>query len=153
LGNRQRESGKTETLLRGALVLIVLAFPLVELWGIVELARAFGWWIVVWFLIAAVLGIAIIGQERSRMGPRMKAMLAGGETSLPRLLSIFRRLVAGILLVIPGVVSDVFALVLLLLPAPKEPIPDGPQIIEGEFRKVEPAGESKVDQRRGNPRA
>jgi UPF0716 protein FxsA len=139
--------------LRGVLVLIVLAFPLVELWGVVELARAFGWWIVVWFLIAAVLGIAIIGQERSRMGPRMKAMLAGGETSLPRLLSTFRRLLAGILLVIPGVVSDVFALVLLLLPAPKHTMPDGPQIIEGEFRKVETAGESNQGGVGRNPRA
>jgi UPF0716 protein FxsA len=100
-----------------------------------------------------VIGIAIIGQERSRMGPRMTAMLRGGETSLPRLLSTFRRLAAGILLVIPGVVSDVIALVLLVLPAPQEAIPDGPQIIEGEFRKVEAAGEWKVDQGRGNPRA
>jgi UPF0716 protein FxsA len=128
---------------RGALVLIVLAFPVAEIWAIVELARAFGWWIALWFLVSAAIGIAIIGQERARMGPRMRAVLAGGETSLPRLLSTFRRLVAGILLVIPGVVSDVLALVLLLLPSPKEEAADGPQIIEGRYRKVDPAVEPK----------
>jgi UPF0716 protein FxsA len=132
---------------RGALVLIVLAFPVAEIWAIVELARAFGWWIALWFLVSAAIGIAIIGQERARMGPRMRAVLAGGETSLPRLLSTFRRLVAGILLVIPGVVSDVLALVLLLLPSPKKQAADGPQVIEGQYRKVDPAGESKPDKR------
>ena len=139
--------------MRGALVLIVLAFPVLEIWAIIELARAFGWWIALWFLIAAVIGIAIIGQERARMGPRMRAVLAGGETSLPRLLSTFRRLVAGILLVIPGVVSDVLAVILLLLPAPKEPATEGPQVIEGQFRKVEPAGETDRNRGGRGPRA
>jgi len=136
---------------RGALVLIVLAFPLLEIWALVELARAFGWWIVVWFAIAAVLGVAIIVQERARMGPRMRAVLAGGETSLPRLLGMFRRLLAGILLVIPGVVSDVLALILLLMPEPK-PEPGAPQVIEGEFRRVGPDGGAQAGPNAGADR-
>lgn len=137
--------------MRGALVLIVLAFPLVEIWAVVELARAFGWWIVLWFAIAAAIGIVIIGQERARMGPRMRAVLAGGETSLPRLLSTFRRLVAGILLVIPGVVSDVLALVLLLLPGP-QPEAEAPPVIEGEFRRVGADGDPEPGANRPIPR-
>ena len=136
--------------LRGALVIIVLVFPIAEIWGIVECARAFGWWLALWMVLAAIAGIAVIRQERARMGPRMKEMLEGGNTSLPNLLFTFRRLVAGILLLIPGVLSDIVALLLLLMPARNQPFSPrsdgiGPQTINGEFRKIEPGIKSAND--------
>ena len=73
-----------------------------------------------------------------------------GNTSLPNLLFTFRRLVGGILLVIPGVLSDIVAVLLLVLPARAESLAPGaggggPQIIDGEFRKVEPAVEQETN--------
>ena len=132
--------------MRGALVLIVLAFPFLELWCLVELARAFGWWLAIWLVCAAVLGIVVIVRERTRMGTQLQTMLQSGAWTLPTLLYTFRRLVAGILLVIPGVLSDIVAVVLLLLPerelAPAaSPSATGPQVIDGEFRKIEPAND------------
>ena len=138
--------------MRGVLVIIVLVFPIAEIWGIVECVRAFGWWLALWMVLAAIAGTAIIRQERARMGPRMKQMLEGGNTSLPNLLFTFRRLVGGILLVIPGVLSDIVAVLLLVLPARAESLAPGagaggggPQIIDGEFRKVEPAVEHETN--------
>jgi UPF0716 protein FxsA len=135
--------------LRVALVLIVLAFPVLEIWSLVILARFAGWWLLLWIAISAVIGVVIILRERARIGPNMRAMLQGGASSLPELLYAFRRLVAGILLVIPGVVGDVIAVVLLLLPAPTpkpEPGQSAAQIIDGKFRRVDsakPDGDSR----------
>ena len=136
--------------MRAALVLIVLAFPFIEIWGLVELARAFGWWLLLWLVFTAIVGVVIIVQERMRMGPRLQAMLQGGAWTLPSLLYTFRRLAAGILLVFPGVFSDVAAVILLLLPersgASEMNTPSGgPQVIDGEFRKVEPAIDEPAD--------
>jgi UPF0716 protein FxsA len=128
--------------LRVALVLIVLAFPVLELWSLVALVRLAGWWLLLWIAITTVIGVVIIVRERARIGPDMRAMLQGGVSSLPELLYSFRKLVAGIMFVIPGVVSDVIAVILLLLPAPTpKPVPDqsAAQIIDGKFRRVDTA--------------
>ena len=128
--------------MRVALVLIVLAFPILEIWSLVILARIAGWWLLLWIAVTVVIGTMIILRERARIGPDMRAMLQGGVSSLPQLLYAFRRLVAGILLVIPGVAGDVIAVVLLLLPAPT-PKPtqeqSAAQIIDGKFRRVDTA--------------
>jgi UPF0716 protein FxsA len=128
--------------LRIALVLIVLAFPILELWSLVLLARIAGWWLLLWIVFTAAVGGVIIVRERARIGPDMRAMLQGGVSSLPQLLYAFRKLVAGILFVIPGVVSDVIAIILLLLPAPRSKPVQGQsaaQIIDGKFRRVDAA--------------
>jgi UPF0716 protein FxsA len=127
------------------LVLIVLVFPFLEVWGVVLLSRAFGLWFLLYLLLMAMIGIVIIRQERVRMGPRLQAMLTGGTAPLSALLYTFRRLVAGILFVIPGALSDVLAVILLLLPEPRATsetgVADSPQVIEGEFRDVSAAND------------
>jgi UPF0716 protein FxsA len=136
-----------EIRLRAALVLIVLALPFLDLWGLWELVRFIGPLpTLALVVVAAVIGIAIIRSERVRMGPRLQALREGGAWSLPSLLYTFRRLVAGILLMYPGVLSDVVAVILLLLPeqtagATAQPA-SARQIIDGEFRRVEPANDA-----------
>lgn len=130
--------------MRALLVLIVLAFPFIEIWSLIVLAREFGGWLLLWIVFTAILGIFIIAQERARMGPRLQAMLRGGAWTLPSLLYTFRRLAAGILFLIPGVFSDVLAVILLLLPSNLEALDatrEGPQVIDGEFRKVDAAND------------
>jgi UPF0716 protein FxsA len=131
--------------LRVLLVLIVPVFPFLELWGVVLASRAFGLWFLLYLLLMAVIGIVIIRQERVRMGPRLQAMLTGGTAPLSALLYTFRRLVAGILFVIPGALSDILAVILLLLPEPKVTNETGaagdPQVIDGEFRDVTAAND------------
>ena len=128
--------------MRGLLVIIVLVFPIAELWSMVELARIFGWWLVLWFIVAAIAGGTVIIRERSRMGPRMRDMLQNGNVSLPTLLYTFRTLIAGILLVFPGVLSDLIAILLLIAPARAVAPDSGPQVIDGEFRKIDSGNEA-----------
>jgi UPF0716 family protein affecting phage T7 exclusion len=55
-----------------------------------------------------------------------------------------RRMLAAVLLLTPGFLSDVFAVFLLLIPNRATPqpaaataVPTGPKTVEGEFRRVE----------------
>jgi len=76
--------------------------------------------------------------------------LSKGQFSLAAFIDSFRTVLAGLLLIFPGIISDVIALILLLLPI-REPAleqaamrtprtPQGPLfrhegVIEGEFRR------------------
>ena len=82
---------------------------------------------------------------------RLAAELSRGQFSLSAIIDSFRTVVAGLLLIFPGIISDVLALILLLLPI-REPAlqhaharagraatpprrSDGGGVIEGEFRR------------------
>jgi UPF0716 protein FxsA len=54
------------------------------------------------------------------------------------LLTSAKKVVAGILLIIPGVMSDVLAVLILLIPAPRmQSTKQDDSVIEGEWRREE----------------
>lgn len=127
-------------------LLILLAFPVLEIWLLVELGDRYGWWVLAYLLIVAVLGWRLILDERQLLAGRMMQTLSMGGTPARAMFMSIKNLVAGILLIIPGVVTDALAAILLLLPA-AEPAAGGASprysrtaaanddIIEGEFRR------------------
>ena len=128
--------------MRFLLMAILLGFPLLEGVVMVRLAETMGWWILAWVVLAACAGMALIKEARFAMLARLAAGLAKGEFSIVALTDSARTVVAGILLIFPGVVSDLIALTLLLLPGPRL-VSDsasrratGRSLIEGEFRRT-----------------
>jgi UPF0716 protein FxsA len=126
-------------------LVILLAFPVLEIWLLVELGDRYGWWVLAYVLIVAMLGWRLILDERSLLAGRMMQTLSLGGTPAKAMFMSIKNLVAGILLIIPGVITDAMAAVLLLLPA-AEPASGGTNryqrsgaanddIIEGEFRR------------------
>jgi UPF0716 protein FxsA len=128
--------------MRLVLIVAVLGFPLLEAVVLVRLSEALGWWVLAWVVMAAVAGMALIKEARFAMVARLAAGLAQGRFPIVALTDSARTVLAGLLLVFPGVVSDLIALTLLLLPGPRlaaEPeirrrAPGG-TLIEGEFRR------------------
>jgi UPF0716 protein FxsA len=127
--------------MRLVLVAILLGFPLLEAVVIVRLAESLGWWVLAWVVLAACVGAALIKEARFAMLARLGAAFTQGRFSIVALTDSVRTVVAGLFLIFPGVVSDLIALTLLLLPGPRmatEPIarrrPHG-TLIEGEFRR------------------
>lgn len=122
------------------LLLILLAFPVLELVILFQLAARFGWWLLGYLLCAALGGWLLIQDEQFAVFGRLAATLTSGEHPVRALLASAKKVVAGLLLIIPGVLSDVLALVLLLMPAPRmrrpQPRPDD-GVIEGEWRREE----------------
>lgn len=95
--------------------LILLAFPIAEIVVLIQLADAYGWWLLVYLVVIGYLGLQLIKGEKVLMAPRMMQSLAGGNP-VKALMGTARNMVAGVLLLIPGVISDAIAVILLLIP-------------------------------------
>ncbi len=95
--------------------LILLAFPIAEIVLLIQLADAYGWWLLVYLVVIGYLGLQLIKGEKVLMAPRMMQSLAGGNP-VKALMGTARNMVAGVLLLIPGVISDAIAVILLLIP-------------------------------------
>jgi UPF0716 protein FxsA len=108
---------------------------------LVRLSQTLGWWVLAWVVLSACAGMALIKEARFTLVAQLAAGLAEGEFSITALSHSARTVLAGLLLIFPGVVSDFIAITLLLLPGPrvaKEPrirrVGAG-ALIEGEFRR------------------
>ena len=126
--------------MRFLLIGILLGFPLLEAVVLVRLANTLGWWVLAEMVLAACAGMALIKEARFAMLARLAAGLAHGEFPIGALTDSARTVIAGLLLIFPGVVSDLIAITLLLLPrsetlsqavARRQP----GAVIDGEFRR------------------
>jgi UPF0716 protein FxsA len=130
-----------EMLVRIVLMAILLGFPLLEALVLLRLSATLGWWVLAWVVLAACAGMALIKEARFAMLARLAAGFAQGRFQITALTDSARTVLAGLLLVFPGVVSDFIALTLLLLPGPRVVAESGVRarrhatLIEGEFRR------------------
>jgi UPF0716 protein FxsA len=126
--------------MRLILIGILLGFPLLEAVVLVRLTQTLGWWMLAWVVLAACAGIALIKEARFALVARLAAGVAQGRFSITALTDSARIVLAGLFLIFPGVISDVIALVLLLLPSSRAMNevtrqPAQRSFIEGEFRR------------------
>lgn len=96
--------------------LILLGFPIAELVLLVMLGQRYGWWLLVYLVVIGYLGLQLIRGEKQLMSAKMMQSLTAGGNPLKTMLGSARNMVAGVLLLIPGVISDVIAAILLLIP-------------------------------------
>lgn len=126
--------------MRGFLILIILlGFPILEIAVLFKLAGVIGWWLLALLSASAILGSWLMHGAGSSLPQRLFFALASGQSLSIAILSSFRTVLAGLLLIFPGVISDIFALMLLLLPSPQTPKPSGhvdDGIIEGDWERV-----------------
>lgn len=125
--------------MRLLLIAILLGFPLLEVLVLLRLAQTMGWWVLAWVVLSACAGVALLKNARYTLVSQLAAGLANGEFSITALSYSARTVLAGLLLIFPGVVSDLIAITLLLLPGPrmvKQRVPRrSGTLIEGEFRR------------------
>lgn len=118
------------------LLLILLAFPVLELVLMFQLAERYGWGLLGYLVCAAVCGWLLIRNERWVAFGRMAETLREGDHPVRALLTSAKKVVAGILLILPGVLSDVIAVVILLMPVPRMQSPRrDDRVVEGEWRR------------------
>ena len=128
--------------MRLLLIGILLGFPLLEALVLLRLAETMGWWVLAWVVLAACAGMALIKEARFALVARLAVGFTQGRFAIGALTDSARTVLAGLLLIFPGVVSDLIALTLLLLPGPRvvsdsaaHRAPYG-TLIEGEFRRT-----------------
>ena len=141
---------------------ILLAFPFLEIAVLIELSQRYGWWVLAYLLTIGYLGLKLIRNEKDLIAARLFQQMGAGGNPLAAMFSTARNMFAGVLLLIPGVISDVIAVILLLLPAGVSPTAGAQnapftgrpsandEVIEGEFTEVrehsvrEPANDNVV---------
>ncbi|MCW5592221.1 MAG: FxsA family protein [Burkholderiales bacterium] len=126
--------------MRLLLLAILLGFPLLEIVLLARLAESHGWWVLAWVVLAAMAGFALLKEARFALVARLGAELAAGQFSIAAVIDSARTVLAGLLLIFPGVISDFIALTLLLLPRRvPEPVHAHARahghVIDGQFRR------------------
>lgn len=99
--------------------IILLAFPFVEIFLLVNLAHKYGWWVLFYLVVIGFLGLQLIRGEKLLLSAKMMQSLSAGGNPIKTLLGSARNMAAGVLLIIPGVITDILAVILLLIPMSK----------------------------------
>ena len=131
--------------------LILLAFPIAEIWLLIELADQCGWLLLLYLVGIGWLGLRLIREEKSSFSVRMVQNMAAGGNPIKAIFGSARNIIAGVLLMLPGVITDIIAVSLLLIPIRNtQTLNDQPSndqfresphqaanddVIEGEFRR------------------
>lgn len=134
--------------MRFVVLAIVLAFPLLDLYVTARFARWTGLPVWVWLTAGMLGGLWLLRNERLAFRANTVAALHGEQSLLRGLVDSGRKVLAGLLLMIPGIVSDGIALLLLLLPINNgrfgpQPAPAGRtamrpgSAIDGEYRRID----------------
>jgi UPF0716 protein FxsA len=102
--------------MRFVVLLIVLIFPVLDVLVTMRFARWTGIPTLVWLIASAIAGVVLLRKERMTFRAKTLAALRGDQPLQRGLLDSGRRVLAALLLISPGVVSDLIALLLLMLP-------------------------------------
>ena len=100
-------------------LLILLAFPILEIWVLIELFDEYGWLLLIYLIAVGILGWRLVQDERKLIIGRFTQNLTAGVAPAKLLFGSAKNIIAGILLMVPGLISDAFAVLLLLIPAHK----------------------------------
>jgi UPF0716 protein FxsA len=136
--------------MRFIVLAIVLAFPLADLYLTARIARWSGIPLWIWLSGSFVAGALLLNNERTEFRMKTVAALHGEQPVLRGLLDSGRRVLASLLLMLPGIASDIVALMLLALPLnvgrSYEPLAAGAghsqrrrdfDAIDGDYRRID----------------
>jgi len=100
-----------------AIVLLVLLLPLLDLYGLIKLGQVIGSLpVLALVIVAAVVGMALAKAQGLRVIDQWRASVSVGAIPEEGLLSGVLILAGGVLLVLPGLLSDVLGLLCLVPP-------------------------------------
>lgn len=97
------------------LFFLFVLLPILELAILIRVGNAFGFWPTMALLVGTgALGALLVRSQGMRVLREIRSDLAAGRAPAGRLVDGFLVLVGGIALLVPGLLSDVFGLLLLL---------------------------------------
>ena len=134
--------------MRFIVLAILLAFPAADLYVTSRIARWTGVPLWVWLSGSFLGGLLLLRNERLEFRARMIASLHGEQSILRGMIDSGRKVLAAFFFILPGIVSDLMALVLLALPmnvgrdfvpqyAGRTPGPARREAIDGDYRRIE----------------
>ena len=106
--------------MRKILILVLILLPGFEIAGLIYLFSQYGWWFFVYLITMAILGWQLINEEKSLVLPRLLSLMSQGGSPIGLLMGTAKNLLAGALFLFPGVLTDIIALFLLLIPVKEQ---------------------------------
>jgi len=99
----------------GLLLLLLIAIPVVEIYVIVVVGQAIGWWWTIFALVAeTIVGGWLVRREGRRAWRNLVGQLAEGQAPTRTAVDGALILVGGLLLLIPGFVTDLIGFLCVL---------------------------------------
>ncbi len=126
------------------ILVLIIAFPIAEIWILIHLADEYGWWVLLYLVVVTMLGLQLIREEKLLFSGRMMQSLMQGGNPVKAVFGSARNIIAGVLLVIPGAITDIIAIILLLIPVKNNKTTSdkftnkpaaNDDVIEGEFKR------------------
>ncbi|MFC5531256.1 FxsA family protein [Cohnella yongneupensis] len=101
--------------MRRWLLALIIIFPGVELWGIIEMGKKIGGWSTLGLLVlSGLLGAWLAQLEGRKVLLQAQRQMQSGQIPGMSLLDGICVLIGGVLLIIPGFVSDAIGLTMIL---------------------------------------
>lgn len=101
--------------MRLGLLLIFAAVPFIELALLIRLGQSIGfWWTLALIVSTAMLGTYVINRQSFSVMQKAMEAVQGGRAPVASVVEGFLMIIAGLLLVTPGLITDVIGLTLLI---------------------------------------
>ena len=102
--------------MRFVVLAILLSLPALDLYVTARIARYTGVPLWLWLTCSFLAGLVILRSERVEFRTRTVAALHGDQPVLRGMLDSGRKVLAAMFLILPGIATDLLALLLLALP-------------------------------------
>lgn len=101
----------------GRLLLIFIAFPLLETWLLIEVGSVIGGlWTIALIIVTAIVGSQLVRHQGLGVMRRVREYQSRGEAPALPMLEGMALLIAGFCLIMPGIISSTLGFLLLIPP-------------------------------------
>ena len=129
--------------MRIVLLLILLGFPALDVYLTVQFAAWTNIPVWLWLAAGTIAGWVLLRNERVAFRAKSQAILSGHSPLMSSMLDSGRKVLAGVLFILPGIVTDFAALALLALPLnltgrlQTQGGSGGVKVFDGEYRRLD----------------
>ena len=129
--------------MRIVLLLILLGFPALDIYLTIQFAALTNIPVWLWLGAGTLAGWVLLRNERVAFRAKSQAILSGHSPLMSSMLDSGRKVLAGVLFILPGVVTDIVALALLALPInltgrlQTQAGNGGVKVFDGEYRRLD----------------
>jgi len=111
---------------------LLILVPFIEIWGYFKLGSLYGWWYFLYIIVVGVLGFRMMNSFQSAGSPFQMIM------------GTAKNMIAGGLFLFPGIVTDLIAIILLVMPS-KNPNDNLFQEMQNRFNQKKQKDDSVIE--------
>jgi len=124
---------------------LLILVPFIEIWGYFKLGSLYGWWYFLYIVVVGVLGWRMIKEEKSQLLFRMMNSFQSVGSPFQMIMGTAKNMIAGGLFLFPGIVTDLIAIILLVMPSVKNSNDNLFQEMQNRFNQKKQKDDSVIE--------